>query len=68
MIEQHYKVSQVARTLGRSTQFVREMVRAGEFPGAALVGGVFVIPESGVRRFLLARQVVMPEQKQEVAA
>lgn len=51
-IEEHYSAAQVARFLGRSAEWVSDRARAGDFGRVVRDDGGWLIPASGVQRYL----------------
>lgn len=61
MIEQGYRVPEVARLLGESRQIVYQALRRGEFPGAykTATGGrtsPWIITESAIQAYRRSRR------------
>lgn len=65
-IEQHYSAVQVASLLGRSVEWVTQRAKAGAFGPVSVDGGGYLIPASGVQRYLDG--CVFSGSKQEVVA
>ena len=53
--ERHYKTTEVARILGVNRKTVWRWVKEGKIKAVQLMGNLWVIPESEVRRLLEGR-------------
>lgn len=60
-VEQHYSAARVAELVGRCPEHVVSQVKAGQFGPVFRDAGGWIIPASGVQRWLASRLVSVPE-------